>query len=113
MSIGKELDQAIKEHVNRVLLDKQLPDTQYIETDNLGEIIEKLVILHIRTWMLEDMIQEAKSDSEIASLKKKIDICFKEKRPRFVEAINLMIDNAIRNEKTLREDSVKIYNGVL
>jgi hypothetical protein len=83
-----------------------------IATDNLGEVVEKLSILHIRTWMLEDAIQEAKTDEEIAELKRKIDICFKVKRPRLVQAINCLVEDAIHNNKSLREDSVKLYKGV-
>ena len=63
-------------------------------------------------WMLEDAIQEAKTDAEIAELKRKIDICFKIKRPKLVEAINLLVENSIINNKSLREDSVKLYKGV-
>jgi hypothetical protein len=112
VKIGNNIDKIIMNHVDEVLKNNELPDTQYIETDNLGEVIEKLVILHIRTWMLEDMIHSAQTDSEVAELKRKIDICFKQKRPKFVEAINLMIDNAILKGKTLNEESVKIYKGV-
>ena len=78
----------------------------------MGEVVEKLAILHIRTWMLEDAIQVAKTDSEVAELKRKIDICFKVKRPKYVMAINALVDNAIRTGKSLREDSVKLYKGV-
>jgi hypothetical protein len=83
-----------------------------IETDNLGEVIEKLSILHCRMWYLEDAISDAKSDEEIAELKRKIDICFKVKRPKYVQAINRMIENSIVNGKSLIEDSVKLYKGV-
>lgn len=110
--IGNIFDQSIENTVNEVLSRKELPEVEYIETDNLGEVVEKLSILHIRTWMLEDAIQEAKTDAEIADLKRKIDICFKVKRPRLVQAINLLVDNAIANNKSLREDSVKLYKGV-
>ena len=82
-----------------------------IETDNIGEVIEKLAILHCRMWYLEDSISSAQNDSEIAELKKKIDICFKSKRPKYVQAINRMIENSIVNNKTLQEDSVKLYKG--
>lgn len=82
-----------------------------IATDNIGEVIEKLAILHCRMWYLEDSIGSAKTDEEIADLKRKIDICFKVKRPKYVEAINRMIDNAIISGKSLQEDSVKMYNG--
>jgi len=107
-TVKKTLDESSK----AVVTDAYFPDIEYVETDNLGEVIEKLAILHIRTWMLEDAIQEAKSDSEIADLKRKIDICFKVKRPKYVQAINAMIENAIVHNKSLREDSVKLYKGV-
>jgi hypothetical protein len=110
--IGNIFDESIKNTVNEVLSKRELPEVEYIETDNLGEVVEKLSILHIRTWMLEDAIQEAKTDEEISQLKKKIDMCFKVKRPRLVQAINLLVDNAIAKEKSLREDSVKIYKGI-
>lgn len=88
------------------------PDVEYIETDSLGEVIEKLAILHIRTWMLEDAIQAAETNEEVAALKRKIDICFKVKRPKYVQAINALVENSIRSGKSLREDSVKLYKGV-
>ena len=109
---GNLIDECIKETVNEVLSQRELPDVEYIETDNLGEVVEKLSILHTRMWMLEDAIQEAKTDAEVADLKRKIDICFKVKRPRLVQAVNFLVDNAIASGKTLREDSVKLYKGV-
>lgn len=116
-SIAETLEQVIKQRVNEVLSNKersgppQLP-TDLVPTDNLGEVIEKLVILHIRTWMLEDLVGIAKTDEEIGTIKKKIDICFKQKRPMYVQAINKMIDSAIVGQRSLQEDSVKIYKGV-
>lgn len=112
MSTNLDIDSYIKEKVNEVLMRGSVPDTEYIETDNFGELLEKLVILHIRTWMLEDAVGIAKTDEEIADLKRKIDICFKQKRPKFVQAINLMIENAIFKNKSLQEDSVKLYKGI-
>lgn len=110
--IGEKIEEVLKQTIEKVLNERELPDVEYIETDNLGEVVEKLAILHIRTWMLEDAIQQAKTDSEVAELKRKIDICFKVKRPKYVEAINKMVDNAIATNKTLREDSVKLYKGI-
>jgi hypothetical protein len=111
-NLGESIEEIIAQTVNRVLSEKNVPEVEYIATDNLGEIVEKLSILHIRTWMLEDAIQEAKTDEEIADLKRKIDICFKSKRPKLVQAINLLVDDAIAQNKGLREDSVKLYKGV-
>ena len=111
-NFGEVIETCLKDTINRVLSQRELPDTEYIQTDNLGEVVEKLAILHIRTWMLEDRIQEAQTDEEIATLKKKIDICFKTKRPNLVQAINLLTEDSIAKNRSLREDSVKLYKGV-
>ena len=107
------IEQIIIDTVDDVLKKRQMPDIdEYIPTDNLGEVIEKLVILHIRTWMLEDAAQAAKTDEELAEIKRKVDICFKQKRPKFVQAINRMVDDSILRGKSLAEDSVKLYKGI-
>ena len=117
--VAENLEEVIKTQVNKTLEESDQNPTEklarlpeFIETDSLGETVEKLVILHIRTWMLEDAIQAAISDKQIADLKRKIDICFKIKRPKYVAAINAMIDSAIKEGRTLREDSVKLYKGL-
>jgi len=112
-TFGNLLESCLEETINETLSKKDIPDIEYIQTDNLGEVVEKLAILHIRTWMLEDVIQEATTDEEVAALKRKIDICFKVKRPKLVQAINLLVEDAIINNKSLREDSVKLYKGVI
>lgn len=112
--IGENIEKIIKNKVSEILSNSKnvdLPE-DIIETDNLGEVIEKLSILHCRMWYLEDAISDAKSDTEIAELKRKIDICFKVKRPKYVQAINRMVENCIINDKSLIEDSVKLYKGV-
>jgi hypothetical protein len=111
--IGEKIEDIIKIKIHETLnksKDVEMP-SDIIETDNIGEVIEKLAILHCRMWYLEDTIGEAKTDAEIADLKKKVDICFKVKRPRYVEAINKMIEKAIKEGKSLEEDSVKLYKG--
>ena len=109
---AENIEKIIVESTHEILQTKKIPDTVYLATDNLGEIIEKLVILHIRTWMLEDLIQSATSSEEIADLKKKIDICFKIKRPKFVQAINTLIEQAVITGTSLQEDSVKLYKNI-
>jgi hypothetical protein len=111
--IGESIETVIKNKVHQILSENknvELPQ-DIIETDNLGEIIEKLSILHCRMWYLEDSISYATSDEEIAELKRKIDICFKIKRPKYVQAINRMVENSVINNKSLIEDSVKLYKG--
>jgi hypothetical protein len=111
--VGDRIEEIIKDKVKEILSvskNIELPD-DIIETDNIGEVIEKLAILHCRMWYLEDSISSSESDSEIADLKRKIDICFKIKRPKYVQAVNRMIENSIINNKSLVEDSVKLYKG--
>jgi hypothetical protein len=110
--LGQTFEEVIKRTVHNVLSERDLPDSEYVATDNLGEIVEKLAIIHIRMWMLEDAIQAATTDEEIAELKRKCDICFKVKRPKYVQAINKLVDDAIIHNKSLKEDSVKLYKGI-
>ena len=114
MTTAIKIENIIKETVQKTLSNRSLPElpNEYVFTDNLGEVIEKLCILHIRTWFLEDMAGIATTDEELANIKRKIDICFKQKRPTYIQTINTMIDQAIINEKSLIENSVKIYKGV-
>ena len=111
--IGEQIESIIQKKVVAILnedIKVPMPD-DIIETDNLGEVIEKLSILHCRMWYLEDAISAAKTNDEIAELKKKIDICVKVKRPKYVQAINRMVEKSIKTEKSLIEDSVKLYKG--
>jgi hypothetical protein len=114
MKIGETIDEIIRLKITESLNKNkniELPD-DLIETDNIGEVIEKLSILHCRMWYLEDAISMSTDDNEIADLKRKIDICFKIKRPKYVQAVNRMLENSIINNKSLIEDSVKLYKGV-
>jgi hypothetical protein len=111
--IGEKIEDIIKNKINNILNENksvELPD-DIIETDNIGEVIEKLAIVHCRMWYLEDAITDAKTDSEIAEIKRKIDVCFKVKRPKYVQAVNRIIENSIISGKSLIEDSVKHYKG--
>ncbi len=113
--VSEMLDMILKEHVYDILSRQCLtfnPPPDYAASDSFGEVLEKLAILHIRTWHLEDAMQAAKSDEELADLKRKVDICFKIKRPKLVAALNAMIDDSIVRNKSLREESVKLYKGV-
>jgi 2-phosphoglycerate kinase len=112
--IGKTIETVIAEKVKEILTSSkqvELPE-DIIETDNLGEVIEKLAILHCRMWYLEDAIAENYgNDTKVAELKRKIDICFKDKRPMYVQAINRMVEKSIADGKSLVSDSVKLYKG--
>lgn len=109
--IAISVEETILNKVRQTLSERNVPElpNNVIHTDNIGEVIEKLCILHIRTWFLEDMVGVATTDEDIAALKRKIDICFKQKRPQYIQAINRLLDESIINSKSLVEDSVKIY----
>lgn len=117
--VAEKIETIIQEVVSEVLNESkncnnaEIPEpVEYIETDNLGEVIEKLAILHCRMWHLEDkMMENYDDDSVLAALKRKTDICFKQKRPMYVQAINRMIDKAIKDGKSVISDSVKLYKG--
>jgi hypothetical protein len=114
MKIAETIEDLIRLKITEVLNENknvELPE-DLIETDNIGEVIEKLSILHCRMWYLEDAISMSNDDNEIAELKRKIDICFKVKRPKYVQAINRMLETSIITSKSLIEDSVKLYKGV-
>ena len=114
MKIGETIEDLIRLKITEVLNNNknvELPD-DLIETDNIGEVIEKLSILHCRMWYLEDTISTSIDNNEIAELKRKIDICFKVKRPKYVQAINRMMETSIITGKSLIEDSVKLYKGI-
>lgn len=110
MSISSIIDKEIKKRVSEICKAGK-PDllADIVATDSIGEVLEKMIILHIRTWMLEDEIGLAESDEEVANLKRKIDVCFKKKRPKYIEAVNKMIDDAIVNGRILAEEDVKLY----
>jgi len=113
--VSEMLDMLIKEYVWEIMrrdMSGNIYSPEYAASDNISEVLEKLVILHIRTWYLEDAIQNARSDIEVADLKRKIDQCFKVKRPKLVAALNAILDDAVLNQKPLREDSIKLYKGI-
>jgi len=118
--IGEKIEDIIKYTVTDILNKSKVVELpqDVVFTDNFGEILEKLIILTVRVWYLEDRIGELislndpKHNQEIVDLKKKIDICFKQKRPNYIQSLNIIVESAILNGKKIEEDSVKIYKGV-
>lgn len=117
--IGEKIEEIIETFVKDTLNKSKEVYTpeDLVFTDNFGEILEKLIILTTRVWYLEDRIGELislndpKYNQEIVDLKKKIDICFKQKRPNYIQSLNKIVEHAILNGKKIEEDSVKIYKG--
>jgi len=82
-------------------------------SESFAEILDRFIVLHIRTWKLEDAVSEANTDSEVAELKRKIDYCFKDRRPKLIRAINFFLDNYIdkNHHKNFSEPNIKLYKG--
>lgn len=112
--VGNIIDKIIKQRVNEILSTKkevELP-SNFIETDNFGEVIDKLIILHIRTWMLEDTITKEMSNEDVGVIKRKIDVCFKYKRPQFISALNKLLESAVvKGNSTVDSENVKLYKS--
>jgi len=91
--------------------------TQGLEfSDNFPEMLEKLVILHIRTWKMEDEIGITVDPVKHMAIKKKLDFCFKVKRPQLLAAIGCYLDayvdeNHPKNNRRFAEENVKHYAG--
>lgn len=108
--IGKELDIYIKERVKDYLDKNKFPEFDNVQTDTFSEIIDKLIIVHIRYWYLEDAMAIEKDDIKLASLRRKSESLFKQKRPMLVEAIDKMIISII-NGNECDTSNVKHYKG--
>ena len=90
--IGEELDKYIQNRVKEVLDNSKFPEYDDIHSDSFSELIDKLIIVHIRLWYLEDVMSVEKDADKMMLLKKKADITFKEKRPMLVRSIDKIIN---------------------
>lgn len=107
--ISELLLEEIAERFNKEQIHNQ--DIEFSES--FAEIMDRFIVLHIRMWKLEDAIGEAKSDAEVADLKRKVDYCFKDRRPKLTKAINSYLDVYVSKNhvKKFSEENVKLYKG--
>lgn len=90
-----------------------------VETDcsfnspvTLTYALERLAIVHVKLWMLEDQVRNDKfSDEQIGILKRKIDYLNGVQRPRLVAAIGEIFAKAVKegHEELVREPNLKDY----
>ena len=82
-------------------------------SDNFAEMLEKYIILHIRMWKIEDACAESTNPQEVFDLKRKLDFCFKDRRPKLTKAINSYLDAYINKNYARKFDdgNVKQYKG--
>ena len=96
-----------------VLAVEDQPDKTFVASETIGEVIDKLIILNIRVWHLEDEKASATTDAELGAVQRKLQSCFRSKRPRLVAALNQMMRAAVEQGRLdlLDDDFVKSYKG--
>lgn len=111
-NIGHILDKYIYLRVNDILQKSknQQDPGDVIATDSFVEVLEKLIISHIRAWYLEDEARRSDITEEKRGLnRRKEAINNGTRRPRYVEALGRMFQLALEGKFSLKEDSVKMY----
>tara|TARA_S200002703_G_scaffold148515_1_gene145291 strand:+ start:2469 stop:2810 length:342 start_codon:yes stop_codon:yes gene_type:complete len=76
--------------------------------------LERLSIVHVKLWHLEDQVRDdSLSDAEIGQLKRKIDYLNGVVRPRLVAAIGEIFAKGVKkgNEELVREPNFKDYKA--
>ncbi len=92
--------------------DKELDYQEPENSDSIAEILEKLIINSIRVWRLEDLAKEYENNNEeLGKLKKKIDFCFKNVRPKLINALNKLFHNSVVYNQKFETENVKLYKG--
>ncbi len=115
MNFSQQLNDLVQAYIqeNKAIFADMDPEKILVTTETIGEVIEKLLILNIRIWQLEDqasLLKQAGDLNKYATLKTKLDSCFKIKRPALVSAIDILIKDAIEHPKTVDSTNVKIYS---
>jgi hypothetical protein len=64
-------------------------------------------------WKIEDACAESNNTEEVFDLKRKLDFCFKDRRPKLTKAINTYLDAYIDKNHVRKFDdgNVKQYKG--
>jgi hypothetical protein len=109
--IGEELDKYIQEKVKEVLDKSLFPEYDDIHSDSFSELIDKLIVVHIRLWYLEDAMTMENDPDSMVLLKRKADVTFKQKRPMLVKAIDKTITNMCCGKFNPEIENPKFYTG--
>jgi hypothetical protein len=107
--IGTHFDEYIRQHVNEILNSTKFPEYDDIHSDTFSELIDKLIIVHIRLWYLEDATNAETDPVKVAELKRKADITFKEKRPMLVKSLDKIITNMCNGKFNPTVENPKLY----
>lgn len=91
----------------------EVDDKEYIASETIGEVIDKLIILHVRMWHLVDANATVKNDDERIRICEKMRHVVDVKRPRLIAALNQMLKEAIKGRLDLVDgEDVKHFSEV-
>lgn len=79
--------------------------------DTLGNLIDKLSIVNIRIWMLEDIKRNSEDDVEVANATRNTNI-INQQRTDLIQEIDelvLGLSNGTRTMKTYKQGDTKMY----
>lgn len=94
--------------------DKEPLDIDGLEFgESFAEMLDRFLIMHIRMWKIEDGLADAKTDTEVATLVRKTEYLFKDRRPKLIAAINSFLDVYVgdNGNRVFSEENVKLYKG--
>lgn len=119
MKFAELVDVLIASEIARVIAEanqtpvEDVDDAAFVASETIGEVLDKLIILNIRTWHLEDEKAHATTDAELGAIQRKLQSCFRSKRPRLVAALNEMLKMAVLQGRLglLDHEVVKSYKG--
>jgi len=79
--------------------------------DTIGNLIDKLSIVNIRIWMLEDIKRSSKDDSEIADATRKTNILNQQRTDLIQETDEMILGllDGTKSMKTYKQGSTKSY----
>ena len=113
-TICSTIDDYMRSVIKETLDKDKFPEYDNIYTDTFSELIDKLSIVHVRYWYLEDAMSAATksgNDEELVLLRKKSESLFKEKRPMLVAGLDKLIAKMISGEIKYTAISTKQYKG--
>lgn len=76
--------------------------------------LERLAILHVKLWMLEDQVRNPNlTDAMVGEIKRKIDYLNGVKRPLLIAGLGDLFAKAVKegNEELVREPDLKDYKA--
>jgi len=112
----RDLDTYIREYIQTDSFRAMVADENLVFNPpvTLTYAIERLLIIHVKLWMLEDQVRNEKlTDAMVGEIKRKIDHLNGMARPRLVAGVGEILAMAVRegNEELVREPNFKDYKA--